>query len=211
MARTGAFDRHSQKYEEWFSDNYYVYQSELEAVRNLLPARGRGLEVGVGSGRFAEPLGIKTGIEPSEAMRRLAESRGIEVHNAVAENLPFCDACFDFVLMVTTICFVDDVDNSFQEVRRVLKSNGSFVIGFVDKDSPLGATYQKRKRRHVFYREATFYGAAEVLSLLRHNRFEETQVIQTVFGRPQDIKAVQGFRTGHGQGGFVAVRAVKGQ
>jgi len=210
MARTEAFDRHSRKYEEWFSDNWYVYQSELKAVGHCLPAGGVGLEVGVGSARFAEPLGIKIGVEPSRRMRRLAELRGVEVHETVAENLPFRDEQFDFVLMVTTICFVDDPDKAFQEAWRVLKSAGCIGLGFVDKDSPLGGIYQQRKDKTVFYRNANFYSATEVLALIRRHGFDNVEVIQTVFGQLGDIETVQEFRKGHGQGGFVALRAIKG-
>ncbi len=210
MARTGPFDAHCTAYEEWFSRNKYVYRSELKAVAHFIPTSGKGLEIGVGSGRFAEPLGIKIGVEPSKRMRSLAESRGITVYNAVAENLPFPDACFDFALMVTTICFIDDVEKSFQEVRRILKSRWIFVIGFVDKDSPLGRIYQQRKSENVFYREATFYCSAEVISFLRQGGFERPQIIQTVLGKLGDIGSVQDFKNGYGEGGFVVMRAVKG-
>lgn len=210
MARTGPFDARSTAYEEWFLHNQHVYRSELKAVAHFVPTTGEGLEVGVGSGRFAEPLGIKVGVEPSQAMRRLAESRGITVYNAVAENLPFPDERFDFTLMVTTICFIDDVDKSFQEVQRVLRSRGIFVIGFVDKDSPLGRTYQQRKDENVFYREATFYSSAEVISFFQQGGFENPKIIQTVFGKLEDIGSVQDFKNGYGEGGFVVIRAVKG-
>ncbi len=210
MARVDAFDKHFRKYEQWFSDNYYVYLSELRAVGHMLPAAGEGLEVGVGSGRFAEPFGIRFGLEPSRAMRRLAESRGIEVCDGVAEDLPFADERFDFVLMVTTICFVDDAGRCFREVRRVLKDGGVFVVGFVDKDSPLGRVYQKHKEGSPFYREATFYSARQVLSFLRGGGFDQPQVIQTVFGQLGDIDTVQDFKSGCGEGGFVVIRACKG-
>jgi SAM-dependent methyltransferase len=210
MARIGPFDEHFREYEQWFLDNDCVYRSELKAVGHLLPAAGEGLEVGVGSGRFAEPFGIRFGVEPSRAMRRLAKSRGIEVYDAAAENLPFADGRFDFVLMVTTICFVDDADRSFQEVRRVLKNRGVFVVGLVDKDSPLGRVYQKRKGENPFYREATFYSTEEVLALLQRGGFEQPEVVQTVFGELVDVDTVQDFKKGHGEGGFVVVRASRG-
>ena len=210
MARVDAFNKHFREYEQWFSDNYYAYQSELRAVGHMLPAAGEGLEVGVGSGKFAQPFAVKVGVEPSPAMRRLARSRGIEVHDGTGENLPFADERFDFVLMVTTICFLDDAFRAFQEVWRVLKDAGVFVVGFVDKDSPLGRVYQKRKDENPFYREATFFSTRQVLSLLRRARFGHPEVIQTVFGELGDIGAVQDFKKGYGEGGFVAIRACKG-
>jgi SAM-dependent methyltransferase len=209
MARTGPFDKHAKEYEEWFSRNPYVYRSELKAVDHFIPPDGEGLEIGVGSGKFAEPLGIKFGVEPSGRMRRLAESRGIRVFDGVAENLPFPDARFDYALMVTAICFLDDIAKSFQEAGRVLRAKGVFVIGFVDKDSPLGLLYQQHKENNLFYREATFYSASEAVCLLQQNGFEKPQTIQTVFGPMDRIRSVQDFESGHGQGGFVVIRARK--
>ncbi len=52
MARTGPFDEHYEEYEQWFSDNRYVYRSELSAVGHLVPSCGEGIEVGIGSGAF---------------------------------------------------------------------------------------------------------------------------------------------------------------
>ena len=209
MSRTGPFDAHFNAYEEWFSRNPYVYRSELKALAHFIPAEGAGLEIGVGSGRFAEPLGIRVGVEPSREMRRLARSRRIRVFNAVAEKLPFPEGRFNFALMVTTICFVDDIEKSFREARRVLSNHGSFIIGFVDRDSTLGRNYEQRKEQNLFYRDATFYGCAEVISLLQRSGFEPPQVIQTVFGRLEEIHNVQDFRAAHGEGGFVVIRAAK--
>jgi hypothetical protein len=56
-----------------------------------LPKSGTGVEIGVGTGRFAEPLGIRVGVEPSKAMRQVAQKRGIEVIDGVAQVLPFDD------------------------------------------------------------------------------------------------------------------------
>lgn len=209
MARIEAFEAHTKAYDEWFSRNPYVYRSELKAVAHFIPTAGEGLEIGVGSGKFAEPLGIKVGLEPSPRMRSLAESRGIRVFDGVAESLPFPDSCFDFALMVTTICFVDDAARAFQEAGRVLRTEGVFVIGFVDKDSPLGLLYQQRKERNLFYRDATFYASTEIISLLQQNGFERPQIIQTVFGKLEEIRSVQDFESGYGKGGFVVMQARK--
>jgi ubiquinone/menaquinone biosynthesis C-methylase UbiE len=49
-----------------------------------------------------------------------ARDMGIKAIKSVAEKLPLEDALFDFVLMVNTIYFVDDIQRSFEEVHRVL-------------------------------------------------------------------------------------------
>lgn len=99
------FEEQAGEYDDWFSRNPFAYASELQAVRMQLPRRGTGVEIGVGTGRFAGELGIPLGVEPSKSMRKIARERGIAVIGAVAESLPFRDGRFDYVLMVTTLCF----------------------------------------------------------------------------------------------------------
>jgi len=45
----------------------------------MIPEFGRGLEAGIGSGRFAAPPGIGDGIDPSRPLIAMAKDRGIEV------------------------------------------------------------------------------------------------------------------------------------
>jgi hypothetical protein len=64
MPKISPFQRYTGQYKNLFSEHRWVYEDELRAVTTLLPESGRGLEVGVGTGRFAEPLGIKSGLKP---------------------------------------------------------------------------------------------------------------------------------------------------
>lgn len=59
----------ADEYEAWFSENHHLFMSEVEAIRRLIPEFDKGLEIGVGTGLFAQKLGIKEGVEPSSAMR----------------------------------------------------------------------------------------------------------------------------------------------
>ena len=209
MPKTEPFDNHLEEYERWFVDNHYVFQSELNAVRKAIPIGKKGVEIGVGSGIFAEPLGIAEGIEPSKAMRKKAKERNINAVDAVAENLPYADKSKDVVLMITTICFVDDIYKSFQEVHHVLKDDGYFIIGFVDKNSPVGEIYLEHKNENVFYKDATFYGTEELYGILKKTGFKIENTYQTVFGKLDEINTVQEVLTGYGQGSFVVITAQK--
>ena len=102
MARTAPFDIHSTEYDHWFVKNEFAHQSEIQAVKKMLPHVDGVIEVGIGSGIFAKPLGIPEGVEPSAAMRRKAEQKGLKVCDAVAENLPYADASVNGVVMITT-------------------------------------------------------------------------------------------------------------
>ena len=99
MPKIEPFEKYTQKYEDWFERNKFAYESELLAIKELMPKNGKGIEIGVGSGKFAEPLGIRLGIEPSPKMRGIAEKREIEVIDASAEELPFNDNKFTFALI----------------------------------------------------------------------------------------------------------------
>ena len=208
MAKISAFEKHRDRYEEWFEEHGPLYEEELRALRRLLPPFEKGVEIGVGTGRFAEPLGIEEGVEPSPKMAEVAKARGIEVAQGVAEALPLRSESYDLALMVTTICFVDDPREALREIYRILKPGGHVLLGFVDKETPLGHLYQKNREKSRFYREATFYSTREVLELLKEAGFGDCEAAQTLFG--PDLEHMEGgVKEGYGQGAFVAVRCQK--
>ncbi len=209
MARIGPFEKYTEKYEKWFEENKCVYKSEVSAIREILPDFKNGIEIGVGSGRFAKPLGIKNGIDPSSKMREIAESRGIKTFDGAAEDLPFKDNVYDTVLMVTTLCFLDDVDTAFREIHRVLKPGGFFVNGFVNSESKVGKIYQKYRNKSVFYRVANFFSVKETLFYLKKAGFKNFIFVQTIFNTLDKIKKEEPIRNGYSEGSFVVIRSQK--
>jgi SAM-dependent methyltransferase len=209
MAKIDPYEERPDTYDAWFSRNRFAYESELQAVRLLLPPEGMGVEIGVGTGRFAGELGIPLGVEPSKSMRKMARERGIAVIGGIAEALPFRDGRFDFVLMVTTLCFFDDVEGSLREAHRVLTPTGSLVIGFIDRSSPLGRTYEERKGESLFYRDATFHSALEITAFLKNAGFRALTFHQTIFQDPVRMEDIEPVREGYGEGCFVVVKAGK--
>ncbi len=201
-----AFDQLAERYDSWFDGHQAVFQSELEALRKVIPQSGEGLEIGVGSGRFAQALGIKTGIDPSEKLLSMAKSRGINVYKGVAESLPFAAGQFDFVLMGTVLCFLDDPFKALAEAKRVLKTNGILVIAELDKNSKLVQSYEARKD-NPFYRDAHFYSFYDIIILLHASHFKEKEVYQTIFSPLEDIKELEPVKLGHGEGAYVVISA----
>lgn len=127
----------------------------------------------------------------------------------VAEQLPLGRLEFNFALMVTTICFLDNLDASFTEVYRVLKPGGMFLIGLIDRHSQLGKVYEEHKSESVFYRDADFHSVAETVSYLEQAGFNQFEFAQTIFGMLSEIHAPQPVKHGYGEGAFVVIRAVK--
>ena len=209
MPKIEPFEKHLIEYEEWFDKYLSVYQSELLAIKSIANVPENAVEVGIGSGLFAKPLGIKRGIDPSWAMIQKAKERGLQVNYGIAENLPWNDNSIDYALMVTTICFVDDPLKSISEVYRILKPNGTFVIGFVDKDSQVGKQYLKYKNTSIFYKDAIFFSTKEILSFFQKTGFKKEKILQTVFGQLDEIKKSQKPEQGSGKGSFVVIKGIK--
>jgi len=207
VTRVAAFEAHHDRYEAWFKKHEAAYISELLALRPFVSWEGRGIEIGVGSGRFAAPLGVQVGVDPSPAMLAHAAQRGIEVVAGVAEDLPFADGSFDQALVVTTICFVDSPERMLTEVRRVLKPGGRLAIGFIDRESVLGQNCLVHQAESVFYREATFYSADEVVRLLLKARFSISAWGQTLARPLSETREIEPLRTGRGRCAFVIAAA----
>lgn len=207
--RIEPFEKYFLRYEQWFIDNLNVYKSELLAIKSLLPKRKKSIEIGVGTGKFAVPLGIMVGIEPSNKMRQLSLKRGIDVINAVGEFLPIRKERLDLVLMVTTICFLDDIKMAFEDVYNILTSKGSFIIGFIDRNSTIGIKYQLQKKENVFYNVADFYSVDEVVSYLKTANFTKFEFSQTIFRPLHEIKDIEPIKPNYGEGSFVVIKADK--
>ena len=199
------FDAYTDEYEEWFERNRFVYLSELELLRMAIPGNSRGLEVGIGTGRFAAPLHIGFGVDPSKNMLQRARDIGPKVILASGEDIPFKDGIFDYVLIMVTICFVDDPNRVVEESRRVMVNGGRIIIGIIDRDSWLGKLYLAKKGKSMFYREARFYSVSEIIELLKVNDFKDITVYQTIFDSPETIRSVQHYREGSGEGGFAVI------
>jgi len=126
----------------------------------------------------------------------------------VGENIPFKNGSFDFALIVTTICFFDDPTKALKETARILKPEGTVIIGFIDKESPVGQTYQKKKDENVFYSDANFFSIEEVIELLNQVGFSNLSFVQTIF-EGIDKERVEKPKKGYGEGSFVVLRAEK--
>lgn len=173
--QTSPFETHAAEYDQWFDSERgsLIFSQELECLRLAVDtANGRWLEVGVGSGRFANALGVQVGIDPSQEMVGIASERGIEAHLAPGERLPFEDSSFDGVLLVCTICFLNDPRKTLMECWRVLTDSGRLVISFVPSNSPWGVYHSLRgKRGHTFYSSAHFYTSEEIKALAENAGF----------------------------------------
>ncbi len=200
------FDDGVEEYENWFKENDQLLSSELDAIRPFIPASGNGIEIGVGTGLFASNLGIGTGLEPSERMAAIAVSRGVNVIQGDAEKIPLPDSSYQFALMVTVDCFLNDVPKAFSEVRRILSKNGTVIIALLDLGTPLGNFYEMNKHKSKSYKNANFHTAEYISKLLEIKGFIVIGQKQTIFTLENKYQPP---RDGVGEGLFAVIKAQK--
>lgn len=156
------FIENATGYDRWFDDNATVYRAQLRMLRAAVPAGGCGLEIGAGSGRFSAPLGIRCGIDPSLPLLRMARERGTEVVAGEGEHLPYRPGSFDYILMMTVVCFLPDPAAVFREAHRVLVPGGTLVTGFIESGGEIEERYRHEMTKGRFLRHARFRTPEEV-------------------------------------------------
>ena len=209
MIELDAFDNFALEYDKWFENHEVEYTLELKAIRELLPKEGDGIEIGSGTGRFTQPLGISLGVEPSEAMRSLAINRGANVIAGTAVSLPVEDSLYDFALLVTTVCFLEEPELAFNEVYRVLKAEGFIIIGLIEKESNLGKKYEEKKSESKFYKNANFHSVVEIKEKLKKSGFSNIECVQAILPGDANDNYEPEVKQGYGKGSFIVLRAQK--
>ncbi len=202
------YEKNWQEYDEWYDAHPAIYQSEIKALEKVMPS-GRGLEVGVGTGRFAFPLSVRYGLDPSFNMLKLAKQRNINAIQGVGENLPFRDESFHFVLIVFTIELVDDPPRFLKEAARTLKKDGTLILGIMDRNSLWGEFHEQKAAQDKSYAGFSFLIPEEVLEIFKNIDVEFEEAFQTLFQTPPDIKDIEQPKRGFGRGGFVVLKAIK--
>jgi len=102
-------------------------------------ARGRVLEVGIGSGLnlpfyTAGKVQHVWGLDPSKESWALAQQAGVQAEfdvefvEATAEEIPLDDGSADTVLVTYTLCSIPEILPALGEMRRVLKRSGQLLF-----------------------------------------------------------------------------------
>ena len=130
-------------YDQWILPpllNLVMRQRQLRRYRSdLVPmARGRVLEVGIGSGLNLPYYGANvesvTGIDPTPRLLAMAERLAPSVPVRVqllcgsATDLPVRSASIDTIVMTWTLCSIGDPARALLEMRRVLRPGGALLF-----------------------------------------------------------------------------------
>jgi ubiquinone/menaquinone biosynthesis C-methylase UbiE len=130
-------------YERWILPpllDLVMRQEQLEKYRReaVAPARGRVLEIGIGSGlnfpHYGEQVEAIIGLEPSPELLVMARRRAAEASvradfiQGSATAIPVGDSTIDTIVMTWTLCSISDPSLALREMRRVLKADGRLLF-----------------------------------------------------------------------------------
>lgn len=130
-------------YESWVLPrllDLVMRNREIQRYRaRIVPqARGRVLEIGIGSGLNLPYYGGAVerlyGLDPSPRLLAMTAERahglpyGVELINRGAEEIPLDDRSVDTVVTTFTLCSVSDPRRALGEMRRVLRPGGLLLF-----------------------------------------------------------------------------------
>jgi len=209
------FDAFAERYDAWFDSPFgkSAFKLEKSCIASLCRNLKRpSLEIGVGTGRFAEALGIEYGVDISGRALEFAKRRGITVVKGSGEKLPFPDESFGSIFVIVTLCFVEKPEKVLEEASRVLAKDGRLILGLILKESPWARFYMKKgEAGNVFYKNATFYSFNELKVVIRKSGLTIIKVCSTIFQKPTEkpLRFEAPRRGYYRKAGFVAVKAGK--
>lgn len=209
-----AFDQLAKDYDHWFDspESRILFLTETHCLQELAAGKeGLWLEVGIGTGRFAQVLGIEFGLDPSVAMIVFAKERGIKAVSGMGEALPYSDSCLDGILIMTALCFFSDPLRVLEECSRVLKKSGFLILGMVPSDSAWGRLYEQKGRNgHPFYSQARFYSCGQIIQWIGEKGFSIDKATSALLSAPEEpldhIVTYEGILK---DAGFVGIRFLK--
>lgn len=164
VAKSYEHKRYSKKYS-------LIYQNWLsKKIIKLIKPSGRVLDNGCGTGHFAESfLGNCEifGLDISQEMVEYAKKRIKNVILGNAEDLPFKDNFFDFVIARSLLHHLSNPQRGIQEIRRVLKDNGKVV--FVDTMESILSNLPRK----ILYRKSKHFSET-------HKNFKEPELVNII-------------------------------
>lgn len=178
-----------EAYDAWYKTprGSWIGEQEFQLLNQLLsPKPGSTLlDAGCGSGFFSRQFGssgiIVTGIDPSYAMVKFAQSRRISNETYLAgdaRSLPFPDKSFDYCTAVTSLCFIQEQQAALSEMLRVTRRR--IVLGLLNRHSLL--YWQKGKGGGVgAYRGAHWHTSGEIRSLFKGLPVSNLVIRSTIF------------------------------
>lgn len=189
------YDLYASSYEK---DHAYLDTFENDVVFKMLgDLKGKKiLDVGCGAGRLIKFLknasvGEISAVDVSEEMIKIMKKKfpDVEAVKADAQDLPFKDGTFDVVIATFMIVHLETLDKAFDEIYRVLKDGGIFIVTNVNQRKP---PKLKTSEGETIVIKSSYHRPKDVIKALENNLFtieKEQFVFADGFWVNQVVKA----------------------
>jgi ubiquinone/menaquinone biosynthesis C-methylase UbiE len=144
-AEISNYDQSGYDYTKYWIGRQYEDKIEHQTVSELLPQKGsRILDVGGSFGRLADVYCPRfdeavildfSQIALDQALERATAAgfQNLEIKQGDAYNIPFDENSFDTAMMVRVMHHLEKPEAVFQEIHRILKPGGTFVLEVANK------------------------------------------------------------------------------
>jgi len=212
----GVFERSADSYDGWYNKPMGVYalKSELNGLERLLPVSGIGVDIGAGTGIFAEQLSTLERtivcLDPSPKMLGKALDRGLAVVLGTVENMPLRHGVMDFAYMVTVIEFLSNPQEALESVSHVLKEDASLVLVFINRESAWGELYSKHaEKEDSIFHFSRLYKLREVCQFLHDAGYYPESIVGALTSPPDKPSDEIDLRSDTSSAGIILIKARK--
>ena len=156
----------------------------LERLDKIIPKRGKILDIGCGSGHYAEVLndrewyGVDISPESIKTAKKFYKKAKV---GDITKHIPFSDNSFDYVLALSTFHHIHKgIPEALKEIKRVLKPNGEIIVVEHDaRDSHTRNVTSGRFLRLTPTKSERALYPKEVRKLLKESGFEIKKFAET--------------------------------
>jgi ubiquinone/menaquinone biosynthesis C-methylase UbiE len=190
--KVNAFNRVAESYDKWYdhSQGKQIFTAERNAINFMIPSDGLGVEIGAGTGAFAQSLQNENRVivclDPSKSMVSVAREKSIHNILGYGDYAPF-RSVFTFAYMVTVIEFLEHPVRTLLDIKKICKNNAPIVLLFINAKSQWGAFYAELGiKGDPVFRHARLYGLDEIVEIFELARLKITEIKGTLSSEPMD-------------------------
>ena len=157
----------------------------------MIPKTGLGVEIGAGTGVFAEALTTESRlilcVDPSGEMLKKAKQRGLPCILGVGDNIPLRKRLIGFNYMITVLEFLNNPVKIFREIRANSRENASLSVLFINSESSWGDLYRDiGAKGDPVFQHARLYSLMEVSAMFETAGYKISSVKGTLNSHPMN-------------------------
>lgn len=160
----------------------YSLKKKVGLINSYHSQKGSLLDIGAGTGDFlvtAKASGWQTtGIEPNKNAKNLAISKGISFENSI-ESIE--NQQFDVITMWHVLEHVPDVEHQIQQLKRLLKPEGTLIIAVPNYKSFDAQYYGKFWAAYDVPRHLWHFSKTSIQKLVSRENLKLAKILPMVF------------------------------